>query len=135
MNSNLAEFLGESAGRDFAWGARDCGLWLADWVVAERGIPDPAAALRGRYGDRAAAHAALGRFGLALVVARLARAAGLARTQDPMPGDIAVIALPPKIGPTGTIRGRYGWVVLAAGRGLIRIAEASNPRVLAMWRV
>jgi hypothetical protein len=46
--ADLAAFILESRRTAFAYGALDCLLWPADWIVLN-GHPDPAAPYRGRY--------------------------------------------------------------------------------------
>lgn len=70
----LAYFLATRALLPFAWGLNDCALFAADWVLDCTG-QDPAADLRGAYGDERGAAQVLHRHGglLAIVQARLPR--------------------------------------------------------------
>lgn len=76
--ADLPGYLNRAARHRFAWGRHDCAMFVADWV-AERTGSDPAYDLRARYCSEATATAAFGCLGLAGVVARCARRAGLAR--------------------------------------------------------
>lgn len=129
----LAEFLRDRAGRTWSWGDNDCGLWLADWVSRLRGVPDPAADLRGRYGDEASCRALLGPVPYPVLVGRLARAVGMARTNEPAPGDIAIIDGPAGDGvPVGAIRTAGGWAIVSKGRGVRRVPD-EEVRVIFAW--
>lgn len=153
----LNAFLQLLGDRRFGYGALDCGLWLADWVYAyqsERAdavfesaaangvraggaVRDPAAHLRGRYSDAAGAQAILGRHGLPVTVARLARAAGLKRNRAaPRRGDIGVLDVKGQ-GPTGAIFwGGYdrNWLVLTS-TGVTALKNDGRFRLIAMWAV
>ncbi len=127
----LSSFLSADAARPFAWGIRDCGLRLADWVLAVRGL-DPAADVRGCYGSEAELRVLMGWGGLPRFVDRLARRGGLSRVSDPKRGDIAVIALrgaPPQ----GAIRLDRGWSILADG-GVARVPD-TGVRIIGAWSV
>ncbi len=128
---SISAFLRADAARPFAWGVRDCGLRMADWVLARRGI-DPAADVRGTYGSADELAALMGWGGLPRFVDRLARRAGLDRTSDPRPGDIAVISFRGDA-PQGAIRLDRGWSILADG-GVARVSNASV-RILGAWSV
>lgn len=131
--SILAEFLREVSGRDMAWGEHDCGLWLGEWIGRLRGIPDPAAALRGRYRDEATCRDLLGPVPYPVLVGRLARACGMARTEEPEPGDIAIIEGPSGDGvPVGSIRTARGYAIVSKGRGVRRIPD-EEVRVIFAW--
>ena len=135
MNSKLAEFLAAEAARDWDARTHNCGLWLADWLVIALGIADPAAQLRAdcaRNGMNAFTRFAPLRETVA-ICARL----GLPRTDDPLTGDIAVVAvrMPGARHITGAIMGRRGWIVPAMpSRGLSRPAP-QTVRCLAAWRI
>lgn len=131
--SVLAEFLRDRAGRDMVWGENDCGLWLADWIVRLRGVDDPAKPLRGLYRDESSCRAVLGAVPYPVLVGRLARAVGMARTQEPQVGDIAIIDGPAGPGvPVGAIRTASGWAILAKGRGVRRLPD-EQVRVIFAW--
>lgn len=126
---DLSAFLRADAVRPLVWGVRDCGLRLADWVLACRGL-DPAAGVRGRYSDAAGLARLMGWGGLPRFVDRLALGAGLCRTQKPRRGDIGVIAIA-GLPPQGAIRVSGGWSILADG-GVARVSDA---HVIAAWEV
>ena len=87
----LADYLRAGAARPFAWDLCDCCSWACGWVLLSRGV-DPSAQWRGRYRTARGAVLHLRRGGglLALASAAMA-AAGLAETEQPMPGDIGVV--------------------------------------------
>ncbi|NBE05924.1 DUF6950 family protein [Paragemmobacter ruber] len=101
----------------FLWGQSDCVLMAADWVRAVRGV-DPAADLRLTYGSAAEAERVLRWYSdpLAVVAPRMA-AAGLALTDAPVRGDVAVIDVPDERGrmrPHGAVLfGQRFWAVRA----------------------
>ena len=128
---SLSAFLRADAARPFAWGVRDCGLRLADWVLARRDV-DPAADVRGAYGNADELAVLMGWGGLPRFVDRLARRVGLERVSNPMPGDIAVISFRGQ-SPQGAIRLNVGWSILADG-GVARVPDA-NVRLIGAWRV
>lgn len=132
MNTALSAFLRRRLGMPFAWGRSDCGLWLADWAV-DCGHPDPAAAWRGRYGNAAGAAQLTGPLGLARAVQRFAAALGLPRTDDPLPGDIAVLRAPGMH--VGAIRTPLGWAVLAEGAGVSSVPAAAARVAAGPWRM
>jgi hypothetical protein len=127
----LATFLSADAARPFEWGVRDCGLRLADWVLARHGV-DPAADVRGAYNNADELAVLMGWGGLPRFVDRLARHAGLERVSEPKPGDIAVISLREQP-PQGAIRLDRGWSILADG-GVARVPDA-GVRILGAWSV
>ena len=71
----------------FEWGKTDCLLSVADYIV-DCGGPDGGAAFRGMYNTEAAAFAHMDAHGGA---AALIDATGLARTDEPVSGDVVVI--------------------------------------------
>jgi hypothetical protein len=103
----LQAYLLAAVERPFCWGECDCCLFMADWIMAARGI-DPAADLRGRYSTQKGALKHIWRAGglPALVEARMA-AHGLARTDEPRIGDVGLVMT--DLGETGAIRMRAGW--------------------------
>lgn len=125
----LTAFLRADAAQPFAWGVRDCGLRLADWVLAARGV-DPAADIRGTYSNAEELAALMGWGGLPRFVDRLARRANLQRVSDPKRGDIAVVAFVAQPS-QGAIKVDGGWSILSDG-GVGRIRSA---RVIAAWGV
>jgi hypothetical protein len=130
--TTLADFLAESARTPFAYGRRDCGLWMADWVKAVRGV-DPAAHLRGRYRTELGCARLLRRRGGLVEVARACfESVGLVATEKPLAGDVGVIRVMTAKGEgmAGAICTGPRWAVLALG-GLIS-APATH---VAAWRV
>jgi hypothetical protein len=126
----LVSYLRAAASQPFAWGALDCSLFMAGWVLARTGI-DPAAALRGRYAtERGALRLARRLGGMEAVARRQMAAAGFATTCAPVPGDVGIIAHP-HIGPTCAILSEIGWLTkTAAGvRG-----GAAHPVIVA-WSI
>lgn len=129
---DLADFLSESARAPFAYGARDCGLWMADWVRAVRGV-DPAAHLRGRYRTELGCARVLRRGGGLVAVARACfEGVGLIATETPKAGDVGVVQVMTAKGNAvaGAICTGPRWAVLAKG-GLI----SAQTEPLAAWRV
>ncbi|MCC0806502.1 hypothetical protein FPV16_09770 [Methylobacterium sp. W2] len=89
--ARLRQHLTVGAASPFVWGRCDCSLWPCDWIAGEVRI-DPAAHLRGTYHDALSCARLLKREGgLPALAASLAVTAGLARTADPVPGDVGVI--------------------------------------------
>jgi hypothetical protein len=128
MAGLLKAYLQACAGRRFAYGQLDCGLFLADWIEIVTG-KDPAAQLRGRYTtlDQVPGIKRMG--GLLSVLNDLARLQGLKVTKLPKLGDVALIRIAE--GPAvGAIRGPRGWLVLAEGGG---ISCAPAARVVRAW--
>lgn len=110
----------------------DCCTFLADWVVA-CGYLDPMADLRTTYSTEAEADALARKPGLLrLASPRFARV-GLARTKEPLCGDVAIIRRPTidGAGIVCAIRSADRWVTPLA-RGLI-IDEGGD--LLRAWRV
>ena len=128
---HLADYIAGAARERFAWGERDCALFLADWVRVVRGR-DPAQEYRGTYSCEASAASAAGRGGLVGIVARCARRCGLRRVSEPVVGDIGIITDPS--GRTyGAIRTASGWAARTA-TGIV-VASARVVTVRAAWRV
>ena len=113
----------------FAWGSNDCGLFMADAVMAVTG-EDPAAALRG-YSTEEGAEAVLGEDGLEGTVARALSAIGCGDCPPALAqrGDVALALLGNQ--PTMTVV--LGEVLAGPGpRGLIFLPLA---RILRAWSV
>jgi hypothetical protein len=125
---HLATYLARAARLPFRWGESDCATFVADWVREATGR-DGMAALRGGYGCQDGAGRLHGPLGLTGTVRRCARLAGLVRTSQPRPGDIAVVRHDREIG--CAIRTVRGWV-LRVDRGLVAVPSA---RVIAAWTV
>jgi len=88
---NLPDFFREYGDRPWVWGEVDCCLALADWLVAQ-GRADSAASLRGTYHSEDALRAILQAAGGVLpLVRQCADRAGLAETDRPAEGCVAVI--------------------------------------------
>lgn len=90
-NERLTAFLAEGARTPFVWGVRDCAMWVADWIAAERGA-DPAHDLRGTF----RCHLGSARLqrrsgGLTTLVAGPLAAGGLVETDKPAAGDVGVV--------------------------------------------
>ena len=121
----------------FVWGESDCVLIAADWVRQVRGV-DPAADLRMTYASAAEAQRVLGWFTdpLAVVGPRM-EAAGLARTDAPVRGDVAVVDLPDARGrlrPHGAILfGRAFWA--ARGEAGVVCLSRDVVQMRAAWSV
>jgi hypothetical protein len=129
LTKRLAKFLQEASQKPFKLGVHDCGLWLADWCLSERGI-DPARSLRGMYDSVEEASKLVGVSNLPKVFGRMLCASGFRITKKPVYGDIAMI----KIGDS-PVRGAIvtnGYVVLANGFGISKI---SNARLVAAWSI
>jgi hypothetical protein len=130
MAGLLTDYLVAAAGRRFAYGSFDCGLFLADWIKHRRGI-DPAAALRGRYTQLDEVPGIAARGGLLRILAGLGRSYGLKVTRHPAIGDVALVSI--SGGPlVGAIKGPRGWLVLAPGGG---ISCAPTVRLKRAWKV
>lgn len=103
----LSEYLREGAATPFVWGSSDCCLFVCSWVLAQRGV-DPMATWRGRYHTRTGAYRRIKKGGgMVATVSAEMKAAGLAETNSPQPGDVGLI-------PMGTelalaIRTPIGW--------------------------
>ena len=125
----LSAYLRAMARADFAWGACDCALTMADWCRRARSI-DPAAPLRGRYRTaRGAARTVRRRGGFEAAVRGLMTDAGFATTAAPRLGDVGLVELP-VVGPACAIRCALGWAVKSPAG----VALGAFP-MLAAWRV
>lgn len=122
MKSTLLQFFHAAAARKFAYGEFDCGLWLADWYMQATGLPDPAAHLRG-CGCRELPR------NVREIVGRL----GLARTLDPVSGDIGLVSLV-KGHCVGAIYCGRDWVMLGDNGGLSAVRAGGARRAIA-WRI
>lgn len=130
MTADLGAFIRAMAASEFSWGEKDCALAIADWWAANHGS-DPAAHLRGAYASDAACQDLLRREGgLALLVRRMARSAGAARSAGDRAGDFAVIRHAGRH--VGAIRSASGRWVVKSKDGVIAIR---NARVVAAWSV
>ena len=122
--------MGEQSRLRKVLGRHDCGLICANWVLRVTGR-DPAAEFRGCYHDEASL-AAIAPGGLPDLFERVFSArAGLAQTNAPQLGDIALI-LPVDNTPRGAIRTESGYVTVAShGLWGIRL----NVPLLAAWEI
>lgn len=126
----LPEFIAAAARESFAWGERDCAMFVADWVHRVTGR-DPAADLRGTYRGRVGADR-VARRGIVSIVARRARDAGFERTRDPVAGDIGIVT--DALGTTYcAVRTATGWVARLE-RGIV-VASVNAVHLRAAWRV
>jgi hypothetical protein len=88
---DAANYVRDHGSEPFAWGERDCCLWVCDWIKDRRGV-DPAARLRGCYHDEAGAIACWSDFGgLQVLALTLAKEAGLQQTETPVAGDVGLV--------------------------------------------
>lgn len=129
--ARLHALLVQRQAQPFAWGSRDCALFVADAVQAVTGH-DPAADLRGSYASCMQAWRTLARGGGLEAVAhqRLGPPIALSQAQD---GDVvllsdAVVRDEP-IGALGIVWG--GGVVAQGAAGLVRVDLADARRA---WR-
>ncbi|WP_420604468.1 DUF6950 family protein [Methylobacterium sp.] len=103
----LRDHLMLGAASPFVWGARDCSLWVADWIAIETGR-DPVARFRGTYScARSCARALRREGGLPALASRIAVEAGLTETTAPSPGDVGVIET--EHGPFMMLRTGHVW--------------------------
>lgn len=118
-------------GAAHVWGECDCMLVLADWVRAVRGF-DPAADLRGTYGDPDVC--AVGRAYRADPLPVCRRAFGaLPEVARPAPGDIALLGLPGQRFLFGALRlDDTLWAMKLEGRGVVTTRAG---RAMAIWGV
>lgn len=131
MTDALGRFLRAQAAIRFQYGAADCTLLPADWIVL-LGHADPAGPWRGVYGDEAGADAILTAHGgaVALATARFDPLA-LARPSHAVRGDVGVVSVQGKAGPVevGAICTGTRWATRARKGLWIGPAEP-----LAIWR-
>jgi hypothetical protein len=119
----------------WVWGECDCTMAVATWIERITGA-DPLAQYRGRYHSASGAMRTARRAGGYLpALGALFAAAGLVRTQDFEPGDVAAISPPegfvePVVGSILAIRFGDLWV-LKAPRGVV----ARPYPVIAGWRL
>ena len=128
----LPAFLREAAAAPHRFGHWDCCMFPANWLRAATGV-DPAADLRGAYGDEAGWRAIVGRYGaVAAMMGRLVAPLGLARLAPdaaPAAGDVAAVYVR-GLCHAGAIFTGGGWA-LKLNDGLTRLPC----RPLASWRL
>lgn len=89
--ARFEEFMDRTNGLPSVWGASDCSLRVADWVI-ENGHPDPGANWRGTYDSESSCAALLGARGdLIGHVTACAASIGLRPIPEPAFGAIAVV--------------------------------------------
>ncbi len=124
--------------KPFIWGETDCMLVLADWVARVKGA-DPAAHIRGMYDSRGTCQRETGflRDPVAAVESCLDTIGGLERTDDPQPGDTAILMLREpdgRVSPCGGL-----WLGNAWGckgpHGTTTVHPSVVIEVLAIWSV
>ena len=116
----LGTFLKAAQQRPFAWGHRDCLLWLADWVEECRGV-DPAAHLRGSYcNEDEAEKVVAGHGGREVMIDGLLSPLGIRGTLHPRAGDIALVELQTGI-TGGIVTGRF---IAFIGQDRLRFTRA-----------
>lgn len=91
---SLKAYLASLADRRWRPGALDCGVFMADWVRAVRGV-DPIADVRGTYSSTREFNLILRREGgFAKSCADRLAAIGYVPTETPAAGDLAVVLAP-----------------------------------------
>jgi hypothetical protein len=101
----------------FAWGERDCLLWLAGWAREVTGR-DGGAEWRGRYRTAIGCARVLKRSGgMMACVERGASVAGMRRTDEPKAGDVGLVMAMTERGPAevGAIYTGLRWAALTVG--------------------
>ena len=121
------QFFTEARSEPFEWERHSCAHLADRWLRLKTGKSFIEA-----YGadcsTEALAEDLMAQTALPIMVSRAMRMLGFARTDEPRPGDIGVIALGPEV--LCSVKGRL-WLFRSA-RGFGAVAE---PRVLAAWRV
>lgn len=130
INQDMVRFFKEMTHTPFQYGVVDCALITSNWYFRRRGV-DPAAHLRGTYhdvstcGDVLVAHR-----GLLRLMWFLAKSVGMERTNDPKPGDVAVVRF--KKLHFGAIRMPDGKWAIKMTHGMTATASC---KVVAAWRL
>lgn len=118
------------------WGVHDCTIWPANWVV-QCGGGDPAAAWRGRYRTLlGAARLASAAGGMVALYGAACRSAGLKPTGRPLLGDVGLLSLPARAGPT--LAGSVGGIAIGGGDWAVVQEHGlwiGRAAVIAAWRV
>lgn len=112
----FAAFVALSVRKPWGWGRQDCTIWVADWVIARRGI-DPAMSFRDRYASAAEAEALIADAGdlIALVRPQMGFAA---EVTGPVDGDVGIILIDGR--QTAAIRDGNKWAFrTGAGIGFV----------------
>ena len=116
MMSPLYATLHRWAATPHEWGQSDCMMALADWVHLVRGF-DPGAGIRGTYGDpdicpvgRALRRDPEPHWRKALH--------DLPITDAPLPGDVALVAVPGTRFLCGALRLKGNWAMKTSGKGV-----------------
>ena len=134
----LATFLRDLAGRPFEYGRTDCGIVIADWLLATGRNRDAAEEVRGAYHDEESCAAFLkGQGGLARLVGRLLSDVGLERVSkaEAKPGDVGVVRF---VASDGVDR-HFGAIMAPSGRWAVKCNDGlvllRAPKVVAVWGV
>lgn len=119
----LAEFLAENGALPYSWGATNCCLGPADWIVAN-GHADPAAAYRTHCESEAACRALIeGAGGVLPLFGNAVEQVGLTAIEAPVAGAVGVIGSGSNIhrqwaalfdGARWQVRLQSGWVAFTA---------------------
>ena len=126
----LADFLQRGATQPFDWGARNCGLWVCDWIALVRGI-DPAADLRGRFKTATGLGRHIARLGGIETFARgIAGRAELVETKTPVLGDAGLIEVPLSTQAMAIADGHGNWLAKTM-RGIVQ----EQHRMIVGWTV
>lgn len=124
----LDSFLMAASERPFSWSSWDCLSWFGEWIAQSHGI-NPAVPFTRRYStDRGALRLIRKHGGMAGVVDAAVTPLGIGRTDDPQPGDIAIVDAP---------EGEMGGIVtgvFVASLGYEGLRYRRLP-ILTAWRV
>lgn len=127
----LHEHIRDGQSKVFAWGAHDCALWSADWCV-KMGHTDPAAQVRGSWGDaRSAVKTMRALGGYENAVRSCMKTAGIAEVppRRALRGDVALVRVKRRtaVGICDGLR------VACLGKGAPRVEPRSS--IVAAWRI
>jgi hypothetical protein len=117
MAALVGDFCDEIARAGWAWGDRDCLLWLGTWAERNTGI-DGGAPWRGRYKTALGCVRTLKRSGGMLAcIERGAALAGMVETAKPEVGAVGLVEVvtPNRVEAVGAIFTGRRWAVLTAG--------------------
>jgi hypothetical protein len=90
--AELRKFLRDSSARKFDWVACNCGFWVCEWIAIMTGS-DPVEDVRGRFKTPIGFQRFVARAdGNEAFSRRIAEAAGLAETDEPILGDVGLVA-------------------------------------------